>query len=607
MVEKRPYPGDHGASPNGVKRAKPATSGGPSAMDVVAAAKAKAQAKAAELRARAEAARGGATSNGTTASTGPPPAAASPGGAAADKLAAMKARLAKLKSGSSAPPTTDAPPVRAPPTVSNRDDGRPSQNESRGPKFATTLGNQRTESPLPPTAKSQTPAPAKQEETLENPYFDPQAVSTKRTRLSRGLVFAERGRYLDLASKLRERNRLEEIKKKLADRNKQQKLEESSERAFVVERPPDGPEWWASIPLFHSISTPQTPKTSLTSSISSPYLSNPSSTNTNSFPQDEGLLEEKTYDCIDDPSKVKIDSDDSIITSYIQHPALLTAPQDKLLVPAKPMFLTTKEQAKLRRMRRAEEHKEEQAKIRLGLTEPPPPKIKRGNMMMVLGEKASVSLSNQRSLTNYPTLQAIADPTAVEMMVESQIQERQDAHIQNNESRKLSKEARLEKLAENQQNDAKKGLYLCVFKITNLSSGKQRYQIDVNAKQHSLTGITLFNPHFNLVIVEGGLHSIAKYKKLLLSRIKWTENAFPTESQLEKQVDDPAWMKATDEQGHLRDNSENRCVLVFEGEVKQRAFRKWGSKVCASDGEAKEVLARSKLDSLWALAKSTEG
>jgi U4/U6 small nuclear ribonucleoprotein PRP3 len=46
--------------------------------------------------------------------------------------------------------------------------------------------------------------------------------------------------------------------------------------------------------------------------------------------------------------------------------------------------------------------------------------------------------------------------------------------------------------------------------------------------------------------------------------------------------------------------------MIFEGEVKQNSFRKWGSKMCETAGEARELLARSKLDSLWALAKSMQ-
>lgn len=192
------------------------------------------------------------------------------------------------------------------------------------------------------------------------------------------------------------------------------------------------------------------------------------------------------------------------------------------------------------------------------------------------------------------------------MLVEQQISDRYNKHVQANEDRKLSKEARHEKLASAQSDDAKKGLHMCVFKITSLVFGKHRYQIDLNAKQNSLTGLTLFHPSQNLVIVEGGSFSISKYKKLLLHRVKWNENAPPTETQEAKQAGDPQWMKCMDDNGELKDLSHNKCVLVFEGEVKQRAFRKWGSRMCGTDGEAKELLAKYKLDSLWALAKTTE-
>lgn len=486
-----------------------------------------AKAKAAEIAARLAAKR--------NAPNGAPPApAAAPAAAPSDtqdKLAALKARMAAMKAGG-APAKPAAP------------------EPSSGPRFATTLGNRRSETPAV-DAKAKPPAPKQtegEEDESFNPYFDPKAASQPgaRTRAPKLLQFNEHGKYLDQASKLRAQGRLEQIKKMLARQARRAGLDENSERGFLVQQPPDI-EWW-----------------------------------------DEGVLKDKTYDCIDDPEKVLIDTDDSIITLYVQHPPLLKAPQDQRLVEIKPLYLTTKEQAKARRMRRAADLKEKQAKIRLGLEPPPPPKVKRGNMMRVMGE------------------QAIADPTAVEMLVEQQIAQRQHDHEEANAERKLDKEQRHAKLEKNQEKDAQKGLYLCVFKVNTLAYGKHRYQIDMNAKQHALTGLTLFNPDLNLIIVEGGLHSIEKYKKLLLQRIKWSENAEPTEIQLEKTAKDPQWMKSLDANGNLKDLSHNKCTLLFEGEVKNRAFRKWGSKMCETAGEAREILSRSKLDSLWALAKSVE-
>ena len=338
--------------------------------------------------------------------------------------------------------------------------------DTNGPRFATTLGNRRAESSIMETnSKAAPPKQKKREDELENPYFDPKAATSSKSRAPRVLAFNEQGKYLDQASKLRAQSRLEQITKTLAIQARRAGLDENSERGFLVQAPPDI-EWW-----------------------------------------DEGILSEKTYDCIGHPEKVKIESDDSIITIYVQHPPLLKAPQDQRLVEVKPMYLTEKEQAKLRRMRRAADLKEHQAKIRLGLEPPPPPKVKRGNMMRVMGE------------------QAIADPTAVELLVEKQIQQRHDDHITANEERKLTKDERHVKLSTNQEKDAQKALYMCVFKINTLAYGKHRYQIDIHGKQHALTGVTLFNPELNLVVVEGGGHAVREFKKLMLHRIKWHENA----------------------------------------------------------------------------------
>jgi U4/U6 small nuclear ribonucleoprotein PRP3 len=410
------------------------------------------------------------------------------------------------------------------------------------------MANRRTDSTHGPGGKKQLDLSGpNMEEIKQNPYYDP-TLSTfgGRERMSRSLVFNQKGKYVDQANKLRAQARLEEIKQELANAARKAGVDENTERGFLVSEPPDV-EWW-----------------------------------------DEGLLEEKTYDCIDDPAKINIDGNDSIITSYVQHPVLLKPPQEQRLIQIKPMYLTQKEQAKLRRMRRAEDLKEKQAKIRLGLEPPPPPKVKRGNMMRVMGE------------------QAIADPTAVEMLVENQIREREEAHQRANQERMLTKEERRAKLAEQQQIDAQKGLYMCVFKINSLAYGRHRFQVDMNAKQNVLTGVTILNPKVNLVIVEGGWHSINSYKKLMLNRIKWTENGQPravTEGNREAEA---KWLTSVDDEGNLKDLSFNKCELIFEGEVKDRVFRKWSSKVCETDADAREYLSRTKLDSLWALARGAD-
>lgn len=231
------------------------------------------------------------------------------------------------------------------------------------------------------------------------------------------------------------------------------------------------------------------------------------------------------------------------------------------------------------------EMKEEQAKQRLGLIEAPAPKVKKGNLMRVLGEEA------------------VQDPTSVEARVNREIEERHKLHLEANEARKLSKEQKHEKLAENQEKDAAKGLHVLVFRINSLANGQFRYKININAEQLGLMGLCIMSPKQNLVIVEGGGWGIAKFRKLMLERIDWTENA-PSRSKDEKSEALRQWLMAENEEGVLKDMSTNKCTLVFDGEIKAYSFRKWSSRVCETDSEAREVLSRSKMESFWTLAKS---
>ena len=323
------------------------------------------------------------------------------------------------------------------------------------PKFATTLGNKRTESPAPEKKAQLDLSGPSLEEIKANPYFDaslgPQNVLAK-PRHSRQLIFNQKGKYIQQGAALRRQAQLEDMKRRIAERARQAGIDEDlTEKAFLVPAPPDI-EWW-----------------------------------------DEGLVDGKSYDAIDDPSKLKIDIPDTIITVYVQHPVLIAPPQEKIAPAPKPMYLTSKEQAKLRRQRRMAELKEQQAKIRLGLEPPPPPKVKLSNLMRVVGQDA------------------VHDPTAVEARVRSEIEQRKTVHEHMNEDRKLTKEEKAEKLEKQQAEDAAKGIHVRVYKIDSLANGKHRYQVSINAEQNKLTGVCIMHPRMNLVIVEGGSHSIRFY------------------------------------------------------------------------------------------------
>ncbi|KAH9898603.1 pre-mRNA processing factor 3-domain-containing protein [Xylariomycetidae sp. FL2044] len=397
-----------------------------------------------------------------------------------------------------------------------------------------------------PKQKSLDLSASSEDQAKKNPYYDTSPTAPSKPRQSRNLIFNQKGKYIQQANALRRQAALEALRKKIANQTRKAGIDEDIdvEKNFVVEAPPDI-EWW-----------------------------------------DEGLVQGNTYDSIQTPERLKIETPDTIVTSYIQHPVPIEPPQDQNIPAPKPMYLTPKEQAKLRRQRRMADLKEEQAKIRLGLVPAPPPKVKKGNLMRVLGEEA------------------VKDPTAVEARVTREIAERHAKHLEANEERKLNKEQRHEKLAANQEKDAAKGLQVLVFKINSLANGQHRFKISKNAEQYGLTGLAIMHPRQSLVVVEGGAYGIRHYKQLMLNRIDWAENV-PSRGKDVQNERLKDWLRAEDEKGDLKDLALNKCQLIFEGEVKTRAFRAWKSRTCETDAEAREILARSKMDNFWNLAKST--
>lgn len=502
---------------------------------------------------------------------------------AAERIAAMKARLSGAGRAQASPSPAPAP-VSASPSPGPQSD-LAAASRARLAAMKAKLAQQKGESPAPPQREDSTPRargglgiglhPALMEDSASksargrlgkqkepekvkvNPYitqdgqgqqgqqdegaFDP-GLQKQRERRSRGMIFNQKGKFIAQAEALRQQERLEQMQQEMMQEQRKKAIEEATERSFLVPEPPKI-EWW-----------------------------------------DEGLVNGGEYGNLDEPGKLNFE----VITGYVQHPVLLEPPQDRNMPAVKPMYLTKKEQAKLRRQRRMEDHKEEQAKIRLGLVPPPPPKVKKSNLMRVLGQEA------------------VKDPTAVEARVNREIAQRQADHEQANEERSLTKEQRAEKLAAQQEADAAKGVRVCIFRIENLSYGKHRYQIDINAKQNALTGITILNPKMNLVIVEGGDHSVKNYKKLMLNRIKWHENGAPLGNSEKSREEEKEWLQSLDERGMVKDLSFNKCTLVWEGDEKARAFRKWTSRVCETDGEAKDILGRNKMENMWTLAQSMQ-
>jgi U4/U6 small nuclear ribonucleoprotein PRP3 len=429
-----------------------------------------------------------------------------------------------------------------------RDDEPKTSTGRAQPKFATAMGNQKNRASESKKEQLDLSGP-NMEEIKANPYFDATIGSTAmRNRHSRQLVFNQKGKYIEQAAALRRQAKLEEMKNRIAARARLAGIDEDldTERAFLIPAPPEI-EWW-----------------------------------------DEGLVEGESYSAISNPANLKIDTPDSIITVYIQHPVLLEPPQEKNMPAPKAMYLTKTEQAKLRRQRRMADLKEQQAKIRLGLEPPPPPKVKKNNLMRVLGNEA------------------VQDPTAVEARVNREIADRAQKHDDMNATRALTKEQKAEKLQRQQEADEALGIHVRVYKVNSLANGKHRFQVTKNAEQNKLTGVCIMHPRLNVIVVEGGSHSIRNYDKLMLNRVRWTENEEPKAVQEGNREAQAKWLEARDEEtGELKDLSENKCDLIFSGEEKQRNFRKWlGARVCETDSQARDVLGRAKMQDMWAVAKS---
>ncbi|KAG7664642.1 PRP3, partial [[Candida] subhashii] len=279
--------------------------------------------------------------------------------------------------------------------------------------------------------------------TAINPYLNQSDIGLGNQHKPKPLTFNPKGKYIAEGEQLREQLKQEALERKRHEEIKLKGLlpdENLGEQYYKPEFPPSV-EWW-----------------------------------------DRPYLRDTNYDHIGDPSRLILDNEIQPITSYVQHPVLIPPIWEKGGDQILPMYLTKQEQKRMRRNERQIKHKEKQDRIKLGLDPPPPPKVKLSNLMNVL------------------TNEAIKDPTAVEKRVKQEVQQRLETHLAENESRKLTREQRHEKILNKHEKDLSKGLFTTVYKINNLSNPKHMFKIDMNAKQHNLVGICLKNPKFNLVI-----------------------------------------------------------------------------------------------------------
>lgn len=288
---------------------------------------------------------------------------------------------------------------------------------------------------------------------------------------------------------------------------------------------------------------------------------------------DELLLEEESYD-----SKLK----ENAITNMIHVPILLD-PVAEAHVPAPmQMMLTQKERKKIKRIKKQEKQKEEQDKIRLGLIQPPEPKVRLNNLMRVLGNEA------------------ISEPSKMEAKVRKQMSERQEKHQEHNEARSLTVEQKRDKKRKKLAEDTNIEVHVAVFRAGDLTDGKRKFKVEIHAQQFNLTGATVIYGNCNVVVVEGGPKAIKKFKQLMLNRIKWMPDELEDEPAAEGNESDG---EANPAESNIK-KVYKKCVLVWSGVTHKRVFRTFKFDVCRAEQEARKIFKDKGVAQYWDMCRN---
>ena len=288
--------------------------------------------------------------------------------------------------------------------------------------------------------------------------------------------------------------------------------------------------------------------------------------------------------------------------AYVEHPVPVsgigagTGSSTMEVIPLK------KERKRERRHRRAERLQQQRDEVVAGLRPPPEPKVKISNMMRVLGEAA------------------VMDPSAIERKVREAMAQREANHNARNAARKLTPAERRAKHAAKMTEDVAGtgGVHAVLFAVRDLTDRRQRYKVNINARQLHLKGVVLRCEavEMNVVLMEGGLRAIGKYKKLMTRRIDWNRVVEEEEEEDEEvaeegggggeeeeeegwQADEGGGEGAPDAPPGAALRGENACVLVWEGVVPRARFAALRFEECYTAQGARRLLARFGCAPYW--------
>jgi U4/U6 small nuclear ribonucleoprotein PRP3 len=280
--------------------------------------------------------------------------------------------------------------------------------------------------------------------------------------------------------------------------------------------------------------------------------------------EDEANVEELRKTCFEQASLSY-----SKTAALVQH---IVPIETRTKPPPQPVLhLTKKERKRQRKLRRAEKQRELQDMQAAGLIPPPEPRLTLKNFIQVMGD------------------QAFVDPSQMERKVAEQMQARQQAHLERNEAKKLTKEQRAEKRARKLQEDTTESVTVALFWVKDMSHPYHRAKVELNARQNNITGGVLEceHPSMACVICEGGPKAIKRYIRLMTVRMKW------------QGMDDVEGDEEDEDGTTHKFNPENKCELVWTGMGTRRLFKSFVFQSCESSDIARKVLKAKGVGHFW--------
>lgn len=380
----------------------------------------------------------------------------------------------------------------------------------------------------------QTEKAIEEAKTTEPTFYDERIMAKPAVRNKRSLRFHEPGKFQQMGERLRMKAQLEKLQNEISQIARKTGISSATKLALIAPKtdvhsediPQYGYEWWDSV-----------------------------------------ILTDDLNKMIDGKISVRHQA----ITNLIEHPTQIRPPNEPLRPAYMPVFLTQRERKKLRRQNRREAWKEEQEKIRLGLIDPPEPKLKISNLMRVLGNEA------------------IQDPTKIEAHVREQMAKRQKEHEEANQSRKLTVEQKREKKVKKLKEDTSMGVQVSVYRIRDLHNVQsKKFKVETNAKQLFMTGVVILFRDCCVVVVEGGPKQQKRYRRLMMHRIKWEEDM----------------VKTTETTADGEKEVPNYCKIVWEGKVPRRCFGEIKFKFFTMEKLVREFFLKHHCEHYWDLAYS---